>query len=979
MLEFQKQILTEIVSEDGLLILSPGLGLFTLLSTLAQVYANGQHLVILINTTKEQDDILQEHLQGQLKRIEYNVPAERRSSMYRQGGIFSITSRILAVDMLLNRIPVELINGIIVYNAHRVKLNSIEELILRIYREKNEEGFIKAFSDRPDQFVSGFAPLQNTLKSLNLRKVHLWPRFHMLVSDNLSNTNNNVIELRQPMTESMNIIQQSLVECMEETLSDLRRNNSSLIDIEEIKVENAFFKSFDQIVRRQLDPIWHRVSTASKQLVGDLKILRQLLTYLTAYDCVSFYSFIETVLAANTPQQDGRQVIQSQWLLTDAGNRAVMEARKRVYIKQGDPEYDELPEQSHQQEQRPDVLFPKHIKLVLEEQPKWNLLKTILKEIEDDSENLDDAPVLIMVSERRTCSQLKEYITCHAQEAQRFFSWRVNMHRLQMGNRKGITQQQQQNQQQQQQQQQPTFRGRPPPNKRRRVRGGLSQSPSNRQQQTLAQTFQQDVLDTVAALDEEINDEDEDDDDTLFKGIIGPLTDAEEIKNQHLKYRDTNSSNMDVSEDDANKDTILPSFEEIPSTSLITIQCYEEDTNDQILEDTQPRFVILYDPHPTFIRQLEVYRAAHPSVNIRVYFMLYENSVEEQNYLNLIKKEKECFEKLIHEKSIMAIPLADKPKGNRDELILQRRVTDNTRVAGGQLKAVLEPHIVTVDMREFRSSLPPILYAEGIQIEPYTLQIGDYILSPDMCVERKSLSDLIQSFNSGRLYTQCESMSLHYKIPILLIEFEENKSFSLQALSDIRENIRLNDLSSKLVILTLAFPKLRIIWSSNPHETAKIFMELKRTEEEPDSKTAAAIGAEGVEDGETIYNMTAQEMLRSMPGITSKNYHVIMNEFEDLDELVNANEKRIAELIGEENARKLKITLAEQKLAKLVELNQTLKQTLDIPRVPVSEASQSLIDFCQSTEDLMIPSVWGEKHSDPFAEPVHGCGSCQIM
>lgn len=39
--------------------------------------------------------------------------------MYRQSGIFSITSRILGVDMLLERVPIAMISGIIVYNAHR--------------------------------------------------------------------------------------------------------------------------------------------------------------------------------------------------------------------------------------------------------------------------------------------------------------------------------------------------------------------------------------------------------------------------------------------------------------------------------------------------------------------------------------------------------------------------------------------------------------------------------------------------------------------------------------------------------------------------------------------------------------------------------------------------------------------------------------------------------------------------------------------
>jgi len=45
-------------------------------------------------------------------------------------------------------------------------------------------------------------------------------------------------------------------------------------------VENGLFKSFDEIVRRQLDPIWHTLGKKTKQLVSDLKTLRKLLDYL---------------------------------------------------------------------------------------------------------------------------------------------------------------------------------------------------------------------------------------------------------------------------------------------------------------------------------------------------------------------------------------------------------------------------------------------------------------------------------------------------------------------------------------------------------------------------------------------------------------------------------------------------------------------------------------------------------------------------
>ena len=56
-----------------------------------------------------------------------------------------------------------------------------------------------------------------------------------------------------------------------------------------------------------------------------------------------------------------------------------------------------------------------------------------------------------------------------------------------------------------------------------------------------------------------------------------------------------------------------------------------------------------------------------------------------------------------------------------------------------------------MDMREFRSSLPSILHASGLQLIPTTLTVADYVLTPDICVERKSIPDLVSSFNSGRL------------------------------------------------------------------------------------------------------------------------------------------------------------------------------------------------------------------------------------
>lgn len=76
--------------------------------------------------------------------------------------------------------------------------------------------------------------------------------------------------------------------------------------------------------------------------------------------------------------------------------------------------------------------------------------------------------------------------------------------------------------------------------------------------------------------------------------------------------------------------------------------------------------------------------------------------------------------------------------------------TISTRIAGGK-QVSTEPSQVIVDMREFRSTLPSLLHAAKVLVIPATLTVGDYVLTPDMCVERKSIPDLVQSFNSGRL------------------------------------------------------------------------------------------------------------------------------------------------------------------------------------------------------------------------------------
>ncbi|CAG8531507.1 8007_t:CDS:10 [Paraglomus occultum] len=890
-LPYQSQILTDILSTSALLILARGLGIRRIMCAVMKLYSGPETLVILLNTPPREEELIKEELLGMgvgrpgLRIVNNELSAKERTDLYLSGGIFSVTSRILIVDILTKRISVEKITGIIVNHAERVTETSTEAFILRIFRQENENGFIKAFSDSPEAFVTGFSPLQTTMQCLQLRTVFIWPRFHVTVRESLESRKADVVELLQPLSDNMSHIQSAIVECMEACLSELKKANRS-IDVEELTIENAMFRSFDKLVRHQLDPIWHRVSSKTKQMIGDLNILRKLLSYLVTYDCVTFNSFLEMIIASNTPTSVMSQQ-QSPWLFTDSANAIFTLAKERVYIRKSNADEDSSGSSDN-------FDFPSFVEPVLEELPKWRLLSDVLYEIEHETEainakNIDDGDksnvILIMAGSERTCSQLREYLTVtnHGQHdiggsnlmlkdlLRNYFRWKgaipnVN-EKLFKKDDEGTSENAAETDEGGIKQK--YHRGRPPPYKRRRVRGGSSSAASS--SRPTPSTIEEETKEIVS-----------------LAGTAPTVTSP----SHHSSYYN----------DEFDAEAFAQYFDVISPDSLVIIRPYSNDDDDRLLETVKPKFIVMYQPDIGFIRRVEVFRASNPGRNTRVYFLMYENSVEEQIYLSSIRMEKEAFEKIIREKSIMAIPLGQSAAKSisPDDAFLR---TINTRVAGG--RSLNYETKVIVDVREFRSSLPSILHACGMTIVPCTLQVGDYILSPRMCVERKSVSDLIGSLNSGRLYTQCEAMSMYYKEPILLIEFDQNKAFTLQGVSDLKADIGVTDLSSKLVLLTLAFPRLAIIWSSSPHATVEIFEDLKKSHEEPDAEKAMAIGVEEGEEIDSMYNVNSQDVLRALPGITSKNYKRVMTQVENLKELSEMTLEQCQKLIGDNNGKML--------------------------------------------------------------------------
>lgn len=90
----------------------------------------------------------------------------------------------------------------------------------------------------------------------------------------------------------------------------------------------------------------------------------------------------------------------------------------------------------------------------------------------------------------------------------------------------------------------------------------------------------------------------------------------------------------------------------LPPQQTVLVRAYSDDTDDQVLTEIQPKFIVMFEPSLEFVRRIEVYRNSSPGLGVRVYFMVYQLSCEEHKYLAGLRREKESFERLIKERGV---------------------------------------------------------------------------------------------------------------------------------------------------------------------------------------------------------------------------------------------------------------------------------------------------------------------------------------
>jgi len=182
--------------------------------------------------------------------------------------------------------------------------------------------------------------------------------------------------------------------------------------------------------------------------------------------------------------------------------------------------------------------------------------------------------------------------------------------------------------------------------------------------------------------------------------------------------------------------------------------------------------IIIFDYNTNIMRTIESFITNYnQSINCIVYFLdynsynfkidFYNTKIESLNFNNL--------KLFLQNKNSYNI--------NNNNKLSENSINDNSDSISKINKVNEEDkYNIIVDYREMGAKTPYFLYKNNFNIINGSLEVGDYILTNNYCIERKSIStnDLYQSLNSKHLVEQTIKMGKYYKNIIILLEFEEH-------------------------------------------------------------------------------------------------------------------------------------------------------------------------------------------------------------
>ena len=217
------------------------------------------------------------------------------------------------------------------------------------------------------------------------------------------------------------------------------------------------------------------------------------------------------------------------------------------------------------------------------------------------------------------------------------------------------------------------------------------------------------------------------------------------------------------------------------------------------------------------------------------------------------------------------------------DIIKNRQITKKGQLQILDFEDESDVFKIIVDTREFKSNVVRELSRKNIPITSEQLDIGDYILSDRVGVERKIVDDFLQSLIDGRLFSQLRHLKERYMKPVLILEGE-----GLFTKRHIQHSAIYGSMAS--IIIDFNIP---IISTKDATETAQILATIGKREFESGRKA----GIRG-EKGKMSFRERQQFLIEGLPNVSAILAQRLLSHFGSIKNIMDADLENLMEVKG---------------------------------------------------------------------------------
>ena len=208
------------------------------------------------------------------------------------------------------------------------------------------------------------------------------------------------------------------------------------------------------------------------------------------------------------------------------------------------------------------------------------------------------------------------------------------------------------------------------------------------------------------------------------------------------------------------------------------------------------------------------------------------------------------------------------------------------------------PVRIVVDERERNSDIPELLKNAGAVIDFTQLKVGDYVVSSETAVERKTVRDLISSIYNGRLFVQCSDLVKYYQKPLLVVQGNiADLAESSEDMEDIDVKLhaeRMPIAYDALITIAMEF-RIPTIHTPSAEQTAQLLVTLVNRSLREGKATGPLLRKIKKENPINIQQLS---VLASLPGVGEKLAARMLKKFHTPIRALNASAAELATIPG---------------------------------------------------------------------------------